>query len=503
MSHTSHTKAESLTRPPVITIMGHIDHGKSTLLDYIRKSNVVAKEAGGITQHIGAYEVEYEQLGQKKKITFLDTPGHEAFCNVRERSAKIADIAVLIVSAEDGVKPQTKEALNCIKNAGLPYVVAINKIDSPKANIDLCKASLMENEIYLEGLGGNISYAEISAKTGQGITDLFDIILLTAEIENYTYNPHALGSGYVVEAQKDKFKGITATLILKNGFAEKGGYVVTANAYSPIRTIIDQANAQKSKVTCCAPFTVSGFDLLPTAGDTFEIVQTKKEAEDYIQEHKSLIAQTNRQDIACDEHSIFLPIIIKSDVIGSKDAIEYELRKININHVILKIIRSETGDITEADAQLAITNPRTIIISFNVKTDPQARLIIERNNIRVQNFSIIYDIQKWVEEIALHEQPSHEKEEVVAQVKVLKVFGNAKKLQIIGGRVQEGTIEKGLKFKIIRRQEEIGLGTLKGLQRNKQEVDSVPSPEEFGCSVDTRIDLTEGDMLHVVKMVKF
>jgi translation initiation factor IF-2 len=194
MSATSHTKEESVIRPPVIAIMGHIDHGKSTLLDYIRKSNVVAKEAGGITQHIGAYEVEYDQDGTKKKITFLDTPGHEAFCAVRERGAKIADIAVLIVSAEDGVKPQTKEALDCIKNAGLPYVVAINKIDSPKANIDLCKASLMENEIYLEGLGGTISYAEISAKTGQGVTNLFDIILLTAEIENYSCNPHTLGS---------------------------------------------------------------------------------------------------------------------------------------------------------------------------------------------------------------------------------------------------------------------------------------------------------------------
>ena len=503
MLKTSHTKSESLTRPPIVTIMGHIDHGKSTLLDYIRKSNVVAKEAGGITQHIGAYEVEYKHEGSTKKITFLDTPGHEAFCNVRERSAKIADIAVLIVSAEDGVKPQTKEALACIKNAGLPYVVAINKIDSPKANIDLCKASLMENEIYLEGLGGTISFAEISAKTGQGITDLFDIILLTAEIENYTYNQTTLGSGYIVEAQKDKFKGITATLILKNGHASKGAYVVTANSYSPIRTILDQKNAQLSSITCCAPFTVSGFDILPTAGDTFEIVETKKEAEEYIAEHKSLATQSDKQDIACDEHSIFLPIVIKSDVIGSKDAIEYELRKININHVIIKVIRSETGDITEADAQLALTNPRTIIISFNVKTDPQARLVIERNNVRVKNFSIIYDIQKWVEEIALNEQPSHEREEVVAQVKVLKVFGNAKKLQIIGGRVQEGTIEKGLRFKIVRRGEEIGGGTLKGLQRNKQDVDSVPSPEEFGCAVDTRFDLAEGDMLNVVKMVKF
>lgn len=503
MSSTSQTKVESAIRPPIIAIMGHIDHGKSTLLDYIRKSNVVAKEAGGITQHIGAYEVEYDQDGTKKKITFLDTPGHEAFCGVRERGARIADIAVLIVSAEDGVKPQTKEALACIQNAGLPFVVAINKIDSPKANIDLCKASLMENEIYLEGLGGTISYAEISAKTGQGITNLFDIILLTAEIENYTCNPFALGSGYVVEAQKDKFKGITGTLILKNGTANKGDFVVTQNTYSPIRTIIDQNQKQLDSITCTAPFTVSGFDNLPVAGETFEIVHSKKEAEDYILEHKSNNSTGDKKEITCDEHSIFLPIIIKSDVIGSKDAIEYELRKININHVILKVIRSETGDVTEADTQLALTNPRTIIITFNVKTDPQARSIIERNNIRIKNFSIIYEIQKWVEEIALESQPSHEREEIVAEIKVLKVFGAAKKLQIIGGKVQSGMIEKNLKFKILRRNEEIGRGILKGLQRNKQDVDTVPEPEEFGCSIDSKIDLAEHDILQVVKMVKF
>jgi translation initiation factor IF-2 len=503
MSLNSQTKEENAIRPPVIAIMGHIDHGKSTLLDYIRKSNVVAKEAGGITQHIGAYEVVYEQDGLKKNITFLDTPGHEAFCGVRERGARIADIAVLIVSAEDGVKPQTKEALECIKSAGLPFVVAINKIDSPKANIELTKASLMENEVYLEGMGGTISYAEISAKTGQGVTNLFDIILLTAEVENYTCNPLVSGSGYVVEGQKDKFKGITATLILKNGTAKKGDFVVTQNTYSPIRTIFDQNLKQVDSITCAAPFTISGFNELPIAGETFECVASKKEAEDYILEHKDISNQNGKKEISCDEHSIFLPIIIKSDVIGSKDAIEYELRKIHINHVILKVIRSETGDVSEADTQLALTNPRTIIITFNVKTDSQARSIIERNTINNKNFSIIYEIQKWVEEIALKSQPTHEREEVIAEVKVLKVFGSAKKLQILGAKVQSGTVEKNLKFKIMRRNEEIGRGALKGLQRHKQEVDVVPEPEEFGCAVDSRIELAEHDVLQIVKMVNF
>jgi len=503
MSLTSQTKEEFTIRPPVIAIMGHIDHGKSTLLDYIRKSNVVAKEAGGITQHMGAYEVEYEQDGIKKQITFLDTPGHEAFHAVRERGARIADIAVLIVSAEDGVKPQTKEALASIKDAGLPFVVAINKIDSPKANIDLTKNSLMENEVYLEGLGGTISYAEISAKTGQGVTNLFDIILLTAEVENYTCNNTASGTGYIVEAQKDKFKGITATLILKNGIAKKGDFVVSGQAYSPIRSIIDQKQKQLDSISCSAPFSVSGFNELPTAGEAFEIVHDKKEAEEYVLKHKTGLGQKEVSAVEKDEHSIFLPIIIKSDVIGSKDAIEYELKKINVNHVVLKVIRSETGDVSEADTQLAMTNARTIIITFNVKVDPQARSIIERNGIQIKNFSIIYEIQKWVEEIALQSQPTHEREEVVAEVKVLKIFGTAKKLQILGAKVQSGIVEKNLKFKILRRGEEIGRGSLKGLQRQKHEVDSVPEPEEFGCAVEAKIELAEHDVLQVVKMVNF
>ena len=501
MSNTSQTPEASIARPPVVAIMGHIDHGKSTLLDFIRKSNVVAKEAGGITQHMGAYEVEKVVGGEKKRITFLDTPGHEAFCSVRERGAKIADIAVLIVSAEDGVKTQTKEALACIKSAGLPFVVAINKIDSPKANVDITKSSLMENEVYLEGLGGSISYAEISAKTGQGIDDLLDVILLTAEVEDFKASAAAAGSGFVVEANKDKFKGVTATLILKDGTASKGDFVVTKETYSPIRSILDQNNKPLDMVSFSTPFTVSGFETLPIAGETFQIVKNKKDAEEYILNNKSTAKVENVTEKASDDH-VYLPVIIKSDVVGSKEAIEFELRKINVNHVAIKVIRSETGDVSEADAKLALTNDKTVIISFNVKTDAQARSIIERNSTPIKNFSIIYEIPKWIQEIAESVQPTVMKEEVVAEVKVLKIFGAIKKLQIIGAKVRTGTVEKNLKFKIVRRTEEIGIGSFKGLQRAKQEVDSVPEPEEFGCAVDSKIELAESDILMVVKMIQ-
>jgi len=501
MSPTSKKTEAVSVRPPIVAIMGHIDHGKSTLLDYIRNTNIVAKEAGGITQHMGAYEVEKESNGKKNKITFLDTPGHEAFFSVRERGAKIADIAVLIVSAEDGVKTQTKEALKCIKDAGLPFVVAINKIDSPKANIDITKASLIENEVYLEGMGGNISYAEISAKTGKGIDDLLDVILLTAEVEDYKANKNLQGSGFVIEANKDKFKGITATLVLKEGTARKGDFVVSKHTYSPIRSIIDQNNKQLSEISFTAPFTVSGFTQLPHAGEPFEIVKTKKEAEEYILNHEVDTSDPILNEK--DEHSIFLPVIIKSDVVGSKEAIEYELKKIDINHVVIKVIRSETGDVSEADTQLALTNDKTVIISFNVKTDNQAKTVIERNNILSKNFSIIYEIPTWIETIAKDAQPTHERAEVVAEVKIIRVFGSAKKLQVIGAKVRTGIVEKGLKFKIIRRNEEIGIGTFKGLQRQKQEVTEIPEGEEFGCAIESKIDLAENDILQVTKMVKF
>jgi translation initiation factor IF-2 len=264
---------------------------------------------------------------------------------------------------------------------------------------------------------------------------------------------------------------------------------------------LDQNLKPLTSVSFSTPFTVSGFDKLPIAGETFEVVRTKKEAEDYILNNKPA-AQADKVVTKHDADSVFLPIIIKSDVVGSKEAIEFELRKIQVNHVIIKVIKSETGEISEADAKLALTNERTVIIGFNVKSDIQARSIIERNSVPFRNFSIIYEIPTWIKEIAESVQPTVMKEEVVAEVKVLKIFGSIKKLQIIGAKVRTGTVEKNLKFKIIRRTEEIGYGSFKGLQRAKQEVDSVPEPEEFGCAIDSKIDLAESDILQVVKMIQ-
>lgn len=498
MTEKTSKKEDIIVRPPVVAVMGHIDHGKSTLLDYLRKSSIVSGEAGGITQHIGAYEVDKD--GQK--ITFLDTPGHEAFMSVRERGAQIADIAILIVSAEDGVKPQTLEALRMIKESNTPMIVAINKIDSPKSNVDLTKASLIENEIYLEGMGGNISYTEISAKEGTGVDELLDLVLLTAEIEAFKAEPNGEAEGYVVEANKCKKRGISATLILKNGTLKKGDFISTENAYSPVRAIEDSEGKNLDEVTFSTPFIICGFSELPKAGDKFKTFKNKKDAEAFILGKISKDSEEKKQQEELKEGETVIPLIIKTDVVGSKEAIEYELKKITPEGIKFKIIESSTGDISERDTKLALANEKTLIVGFNVEIGPQARQMIERNNLTVKVFNIIYEATKWIEDESLIRKEKIIKEEEVGKIKILKVFGNNKKLQIIGAKVKEGKIETGLNFKLVRRNEEIDKGKIKGLQKSKEESTLVTEGEEFGSAIDCRTDLAEGDMLYVYKTVE-
>ena len=268
---------EAVVRAPVVAVMGHIDHGKSSLLDYIRKSNVVDGEAGGITQHVSAYEAEYKG----RMISFIDTPGHEAFAATRSRGANIADIAILVVAADDGVKEQTKGALAFIRESGIPFVVAINKIDKPEANVDRCKTSLLEHEVYLEGMGGDISFAEVSAKTGAGIDDLLDTVLLTADLEELTGQHGIPATGIVLESSLDPKKGIAATLMIKNGDLQSGNYVVVGNASAPIRIMEDFSGKQIKEATFSMPVKLIGFDTLPAAGESFITLANKKELSNY------------------------------------------------------------------------------------------------------------------------------------------------------------------------------------------------------------------------------
>lgn len=497
MTDKTSTKEDMIVRPPVVAVMGHIDHGKSTLLDHLRKSSIVSGEAGGITQHIGAYEIE--KSGQK--ITFLDTPGHEAFMSVRQRGAQIADIAILIVSAEDGVKPQTLEALKMIKNSNIPFIVAINKIDSPKANTDLTKASLIENEIYLEGMGGDISFAEISAKEGTGIDDLLDLILLTAEVEDFKASSSEQGEGFVVESHKCKKRGISATLILKKGILKKGQFVATTDSYSPVRSIEDQDGKSLDEITFSTPFEVCGFDEIPKAGDVFKVFENKKEAESFAS-GKNKFQNSNSKSQIVNEGETLIPLIIKTDVVGSKEAIEYELNKIKPEGIVFKILESSTGDISEKDTKLASTNEKTLIVGFNVEIGPQARQMIERNELTVKVFNIIYEATDWIKTESEKRKDMIQTEEETGKAKILKIFGNNKKLQVIGAKVKEGTIENGLRFKLMRRNEQIDTGKIKGMQKAKDEVSLATEGEEFGAAIECKTEIAESDMIYTYKVVE-
>ncbi|MEY2640644.1 MAG: translation initiation factor translation initiation factor [Candidatus Parcubacteria bacterium] len=501
MATPTHSKTQ---RPPVVAILGHIDHGKSTLLDYIRKSNVVAGEAGGITQHISTYEIVHDDPERgAQRITFVDTPGHEAFCDVRSRGATVADIAILIVSAEDGVMPQTKEALQCILDDGVPYIVAINKIDSPKANVDQAKASLIENGVYLEGYGGDIPVVPISAKTGQGVDELLSMILLVAELEELTTTPDAPATGIVVEANKDQKRGISATIIIKNGTLRTGMFVAAHNAYSPVRSIEDTNGNKLMEAIATTPIVISGWSALPPVGSAVESFTSKKDAEAY----NALAKETTTQQaaaprkVASAEHAV-IPLIIKTDVSGTGEAIAFELKKIENDRVSFIILTNTTGAISEADMKLAAATTGALVVGMGVSIDAQAAAIQEREGITVATYSIIYELIDFLKQVAKERTPRLMVEEVVATAKVLAIFNQAKKLQVLGAKVTSGTLKVGSKLRILRRDEHIGTGVVKELQQQKIKTTSVAEGSEFGSAIEASVELATGDKLEAIEQVE-
>lgn len=487
-------------RPPVIVIMGHIDHGKSTLLDYIRKTNIVAKEAGGITQHISAYEVSHKGKDNKEhKITFIDTPGHEAFSAMRARGSQIADIAVLVVSAEDGVKPQTTEALKSILKAKIPYVIAINKIDKPGADIERTKQSLAENEIYIEGYGGNIPAVPISAKTGEGIPELLDMLLLVAEIEELRGNPEITAKGIVIESNLDTKKGISATLIIKDGTVKKGTFVVTEESFSPVRIMEDFAGKSIQKATFSSPIKIIGWNKMPQMGAEFFILNTKKEAEEYIYEHK---ATTVAKKISENKEEVIFPIILKADRAGSMEALMHEINKLGNEKVKLEIAQSGIGSISENDVKSAIANNNINIVGFNVKVDSGASNLALRLGVDIQIFEIIYKLTEWLAEKIAEKVPVVEIEETTGRAKIQKLFNKVKDKQIVGGKVVSGTISVGESVNILRREAKIGTGKIKELQAQKIKTSEVSEGSEFGTMIESKIELAPGDFVETFTIVK-
>ncbi len=489
----------STKRPPVVVVMGHIDHGKSTLLDYIRKSNVVAEEAGGITQHLGAYEVVHS----KSTLTVLDTPGHEAFCAIRERGARVADIAILVVSAEDGVKPQTIEALKCIQGEKIPYIVAINKIDKPGASVDRTKQSLAENEIYVEGYGGDVPVVAISAMTGEGIPELLDMVMLIADLADLKADAGRLAEGTIIEAGLDNKKGIYATLLIKNGTLRSGMYIVSEDAYAPVRILEDfQGKAIKS-ATFSSPVRVTGFNKIPSVGMTFTAVEGREDAKEKTHSFKP-IAKKITPHIRKDENdtTITIPFIIKADAIGSLDGIRHELKKIQQEKVVVRIISEGIGNINEGDVKTAQSNPDIIILSFNTKPDAKAKSILERSTVHLESFNIIYNLIEFVKNTVISKVPKEYIDEVSGIAKILALFSRNKDKQILGGKVQEGSILIGSEVKIIRRDTEIGRGRIKELQQQKVKTGEVREGYEFGALIESKIEIAIGDKIQGFRVVE-
>lgn len=490
-------KENIVKRPPVVVIMGHIDHGKSTLLDTIRKSNVVDGEAGGITQHLSAYVVEHTtKEGALEKITFLDTPGHAAFQEMRLRGADVADIAILIVSAEDGVKPQTLEALESIKHANIPYVVAINKIDKPGADIPKTQSSLIEHEIYIEGMGGDIPWAAISAKSGDGIDDLLDLVVLSADLAELTGDTNAPASGTVIEGYLDEKRGTTATLIIKNGTIKSGMFVVSGKTFAPVRIMEDFTGKAIKEATLSEPIGIVGFSDIPKVGNEFVVVDSKKEAE-------AMIAEDNSESTSKSFSNTNLPIVpllIKADVLGTIDAIKHELNKFESDRIAVRVIESNVGDITIDDVQNVSATENAIIVGFNVKAERAAQELAERLGVEINTFDIIYELSEWLENALKARTPKKEEAVITGYAKVLVYFSTQKNTHVLGAKMKEGVLKLNQEVKLMRRDIEVGRGKITNIQSMKKDVNEIQEGE-FGVQIESKTEPAQGDIIEAFDTV--
>ncbi len=490
-------------RSPVVGIFGHIDHGKSTLLDYIRKTNIVAGEAGGITQHLSAYEVLHKREdGREGKITFLDTPGHEAFSGVRTRGANVADIAVLVVSGEDGVKPQTLEVYKHIQESNIPYVVAITKMDKPNADDDRTKQSLAESGIYVEGYGGDIPVVSLSAQTGAGVDELLNMISLMADLQDMKGDPTLMGEGVVIEGQLDPKRGVSATVIVKNGTVSRGAFAVSGEAIAPLRFFLDSEGKMIDSASFSSPIQIVGWDKLPQTGGVFKTFLKKDQALAYVAEQKELKdleqtpgTQREEKDMA------YLSLIIKADTAGSLEAVENEIGKLSRERIMPRVILSGVGTIGESDVKSALSTPGALILGFHTKVDRDAQALAERTGVELAVFTIIYELTEKVSALLTEREPRIEVEEITGTAKVLKLFSTTKHKQVLGARVLSGKITLESPVRIMRREVEIGHGRVRELQQAKTSASEVLEGVEFGAMVESKLDIAPGDILEAVTKV--
>ncbi len=491
MTKETQEKKEGLQmRPPVVVVLGHVDHGKSSILEAVKDFKITAKEAGGITQHIGAYEVEH----QGKKITFIDTPGHEAFSAIRSRGAKAADIAILVVAGEEGMKPQTKEAIFHIKKAGIPFIVAINKIDKAEANPEKVKRELSQNDVLVESMGGKIPSIETSAKTGQGVEGLLELILLVAEMEELKGDVEKPGEGVVIEAYLDAQRGPTATLLLRDGVLQQGDIVGTRSTSGKVKVLEDFQGNLLEKALPSTPCIVLGFENVPQVGEKFEVYSDLELAQKYIEKKE----RKNKEGevFFIEEGKRVLNLILKADVRGSIEAIAEVFKGLPQEKVVLRILKSDLGEINEGDIKLAQSSSARIL-GFRVKTSPVALKLAERENIRLMTFDVIYELAQAVRQL-MEKAVAPEKVRVdLGKLKVLAIFRTEKNRQIVGGKVTEGEIKKGSSIEVFRNGELLGRGRLISLQKNKKDVELATKGEECGVLYEGDVGVAEGDTLAI------
>ena len=500
---------DMVTRPPVVCVMGHVDHGKTSLLDAIRQTNVTAKEAGGITQHIGAYMVEIN--GQK--ITFLDTPGHEAFTAMRMRGAKSTDIAILVVAADDGVMPQTIEAINHAKAAGVEIIVAINKIDKPSANIEKVKQELIEYELVPEDWGGSTIFVPVSAHTKEGIKELLEMILLTAEVKELKANPNRNARGLVIEAELDKGKGPVATVLVQKGTLHVGDPIAAGACYGRVRAMMDDKGRRVKEAGPSTPVEILGLNDVPNAGEVFVQPENEKEArsfaETFISESKNKLIEDTKMKLSLDD--LFsqikagnvkeLPLIVKADVQGSVEAVKQSLMKLSNEEVVVKVIHGGVGAINESDVSLAAAS-NAIIIGFNVRPDATAKSIAEREKVDVRLYRVIYQAIEDVEAAMKGMLDPIYEEQVIGHAVVRQTFKASGVGTIAGSYVLDGKFQRGCKERITRDGEQIFDGPLASLKRFKDDVKEVASGYECGLVFEKFNDLQEDDMIEAYAMVE-
>lgn len=479
-----------ISRPPIVTILGHVDHGKTTLLDFIRKSAVAAKEHGGITQHIGAYQVAHDN----KLITFIDTPGHAAFEKMRSRGANVADIAILVVAIDDGLMPQTIEAIKHIQAAKVPTIVAINKIDLPgiDKNVQLLKIKkqLSDQKINLEEYGGDVPVIPLSAKTGEGVDKLLEMILLVSEMHELKGDPALSAAGVVIEANLDKFKGSVATVLVRNGTLKRGDAIAIGGVTGKVRGLFDYNGKPVDMAGPSTPVEVLGLEAVPQVGAVLGELPEVKQAEAII----SLVDRLKAGDTKT------LKVIIKADKQGSLEAIETSLLKFNGEKKIIDFIFSGTGDIGEENIKLAAT-VGAIVIGFNVKVASGAQKLAENEHVLIRNYNIIYELLEDVEEVVNTLLEVGQLEEVLGKANIIAEFPHGKLEKIAGCRMTEGTIAKGQKIRVVREGVLVGETKLKSLKKVKEEVNKVEKGNDCGMLFDPIVDFQIGDTVESFRVI--